>query len=581
MCGSEARLEKICNGLNFQVEDTRGRLAETLDDHVWKSGDGFLFHLNTYHRGPGHTDPNGAERVMLIMTISNRPNGRSFDRRQISLGTSYSNKWDMWGLTMKDLAVIDQMIDFPWKYLRTFGIWKPKANHRSHDVKWGWDYITVACSRIVNDQMGFRFEDIEVLQKRMNNLGPLFQYLFGFVPEEGGYDEESMTIDNGWRSYLTETMKRFTYVSSLLYGISCFFYVIVGLIATGPRSTFKRLLAVNIIIGLAFYKCFHYASNTPWGKDIISKHALESPYVDNVETTDLTVVPTKKDILFSERLYSPFLAGMNIILEQQVGNAKFYDLLSKNANMFSREYHVPSGHRRKILEDITKALSESGGRILKNNVNGDWYIPSEKETNMLIQRSLVSESNGILKSLYQEMLFLKSECLYGNLRKTSMMKGYAKANLEGLFKAIYDLSIDDKSPVKPSPLDNFRLFVPKLDDVRTPPLNRANTDQTKRYVPSVGDHVEYFFEGDGWYQGRVYSVNKRRGTLAIQFYDGEYEAKAVLRKVRPFEPWQIGERVTVNNIQCNFTGVSAFGSVTCLESGETYNVDMYDISRTE
>lgn len=93
LCGDQTGLSDLCEELNFQVSDSRGRLAEKEEDHVWKTGDGYLMHLNTYHRGPGHTDPNGAERVMLIITISPRPTGPYYDRRQMSLGTSYSCRY--------------------------------------------------------------------------------------------------------------------------------------------------------------------------------------------------------------------------------------------------------------------------------------------------------------------------------------------------------------------------------------------------------------------------------------------------------------------------------------------------------
>ena len=93
LCGEESLLTDVCEELNFQVSDTRGRLAKSEEEHTWKVGDGFLFNLNVYHRGPGHRDRNAIERVMLIMTFSNRPKGPYFDRRQMSLGTSYSSKW--------------------------------------------------------------------------------------------------------------------------------------------------------------------------------------------------------------------------------------------------------------------------------------------------------------------------------------------------------------------------------------------------------------------------------------------------------------------------------------------------------
>ncbi len=574
-------MNDLCDGLDFRVHDTRGRLAESEKDHVWKAGDGFLFHLNTYHRGPGHTDPKGTERVMLIMTISNRPKGPHFDRRQISLGTSYSNKWDMWGMTMKDLLDVDKTFGFPWKYLRTFGIWKPKGNRRSHDLKWGWDYITVACSRIMNDQMGFRYEDLEVFVKKMSKYGPIFQYMFGYLPEEGGYDDITMTIDNGWRDFLPEILKRIIFVASVIYGISTFFFTISSLVASGSTSTFKRLVVINAIIASIFYGWFTYVSNTPWGRDIISNRSAESPFLDKIKITEQTVVPTKQDVLFSERLNSPFLAGMNIIYEQQQGNAKFNDLLSKNANLFSKEFSVPSDYRLKIVKNISKTLLDSGGRFLKNDFNGDWYIPSEKEISTLVERSLVSESNHISKMLYQQIQFLRSECLFSRFKKTAMMKIHALANLENLVKSIYDLESNKNIARPSSPLNHTRLFVPKLD-IRAQDKQNADEEPIKNYTPAPGDHIEYYFEGDGWFQGRVQSVNRRRGFAAIQFYDGEYQSKAFFTKMRPFKDFRYGELVMADGDTCHFNGVSAFGEAKCLiPGGNEFVLDVHDISRLD
>jgi hypothetical protein len=50
-CGKQNNLGDICETLGFQVSDT--------ETGVWKAGDGFLMHLNVYHRGPAHTDHTG------------------------------------------------------------------------------------------------------------------------------------------------------------------------------------------------------------------------------------------------------------------------------------------------------------------------------------------------------------------------------------------------------------------------------------------------------------------------------------------------------------------------------------------
>jgi hypothetical protein len=577
LCGSEDRLDQVCDRLNFQVDDTRGRLAKSEKDHVWKSGDGFLMHLNMYHRGPGHVDPNGTERVMLIMSISNRPKGPYFDRRQISLGTSYSNKWDMWGLTMKDLAVIDTMLGFPWKHLRALGIWKPKGNHRSHEVKWGWDHITVACSRIMNDQMGFRHEDLAVFVNRMKKYGPVVEYLFGYLPDEGEFDDETYSVDNGWREYFKETFKRLVTVAGFLYGVSCFFFMLISFVATGFRSTCSRFFKINAVIGLIFYAWVHHVSNTPWGKDIISGKMKEPIFLDRVPSKENTLLPKKNDILFTERLHAPFLANMNVIHDQQPGNANFSALVSKYSGAFSKSYSTPVDVQRNILQIISKEISKDGARVFKNDINGDWIEPSEKEVSTLVKRSLVAARNPILKQLDQEMKFLKSDCIHGRMRHTAMMKTHALARLENLVELMFHIQIDEKTKAAPVSL-RPRLFNVTKNDIHT--SSKPRKQSKSKYYPQVGDSVEYYFEGDGWFQGRIASTNKRTRTFAIQFADGEYESNMVLRKVRPFVDFQKGESVKVHGSVYTYVGMRSTGeAIIETRSGKNHAIDVRELSR--
>ncbi len=65
------------------------------EDGHWNTGDALLMNMNSYHRGSAHIDPNGIDRVMLILTFVPRPNKRA-ESRQMSQGITFSLRWDMW-----------------------------------------------------------------------------------------------------------------------------------------------------------------------------------------------------------------------------------------------------------------------------------------------------------------------------------------------------------------------------------------------------------------------------------------------------------------------------------------------------
>jgi ectoine hydroxylase-related dioxygenase (phytanoyl-CoA dioxygenase family) len=65
------------------------------EDGHWNTGDALLMNMNSYHRGSAHIDPDGIDRVMLILTFVPRPNKRA-ESRQMSQGITYSLRWDMW-----------------------------------------------------------------------------------------------------------------------------------------------------------------------------------------------------------------------------------------------------------------------------------------------------------------------------------------------------------------------------------------------------------------------------------------------------------------------------------------------------
>lgn len=543
LCGEESLLTDVCEELNFQVSDTRGRLATSEDEHTWKAGDGFLFNLNVYHRGPGHRDPNATERVMLIMTLSNRPKGPYFDRRQMSLGTSYSSRWDEWGLTINDLKVIDKIKGFPWKYLRSLGIYKPVYGHKGRDSVWGWDYLTVVCSRIINEQFGFRRDDLEVwTEKIKKKYGKLPSYLFGHLPEEGHYEL------NGWQEYIVETFERCIKVSWIAVGVMSLVYFIIDLVTNHTYYGIRRGLAIVSIIALCDVSALYYLQHTPWGQDITTHRAQEPPYVVEDHLFDshdaLTTLPCVKDVLVPTRLDSPFLAGMNIIFNHQIGNTLLNDLVS-----FYGQSNASGIIEKMLVDSIQDELKKNGSRFLIQNDRGDWEQMSEKDSIKIIRKALVQEKNDIVKSILQEIRFGKSDAQFGRYRSSIMFRKHGLYHLESIEHSIYNLTEFPKDETKSSiSLFKSTYLRPSLKDMR---WKASKTEKISKKDPSynthlqLGDRVEAFFEGDGWFKG--YLVGAYRNKYAVSLNDGDYQEGLRNKFVRPFLPYKVGEKVLTSD----------------------------------
>ena len=61
------------------------------DDGHWRIGDGLLMNMNSVHRGAAYVDPDGEDRVMLILTFAPRPNERAESRKSTIGDTANAN----------------------------------------------------------------------------------------------------------------------------------------------------------------------------------------------------------------------------------------------------------------------------------------------------------------------------------------------------------------------------------------------------------------------------------------------------------------------------------------------------------
>lgn len=476
----------------------------------------------------------------------------------------------MWGLTMKDLAIMDKIKGFPWKQLRALGIYKPMGSHRSKAELWGWDYLTTTCSRIANDQMGFHHDDLDVVIKRIQKKSKLLYYLIGQKP-----DEDGLTGTEIWPKYFEETFARCVSYGKIAFGACSLLYFISSLFQRRKVSSIIRGLKITLTIGAIGTLWLHYISITPWGKDIRSGIAQQSPFpeIGFVETENLTL-PVKTDVLFSTRLDSPFLAGQNLIYNHQPGNAYYYDLLSKH----SAPKNTPAFIALDIINVIKAGVKKNGSRFLTQNDFGDWEVMEDQEILSRIQKDLVASSNDITRSLAQEIKYLKSDSRYGRKRHT-MMRKHAEDNLSKLESRLIGMILPKNKTKTRHSISKPRSYVsvPKTagSTFKEDASEKANVDAFK-----TGDIVEGYMEDDGWFKGKIVSIDRTK-RVAVAFDDGDYQVLPT-HKIRRFDHFEVGEKVAVagGGVVATISYIFANGFVALRgDNGDEAEVHIFQINR--
>ena len=161
LCTSSKATKEYCEQYGFPISTSENRtIADDNDDDygIWNQGYAAVYNQQMFHRGAAHIDPNGPDRVILVMTFVSRPTTIG-DKRQISLGGTYSLPWYLWGTTFSDYynAAQQQAHDKNRRnepppqqlqlrtVLRSLGLIQGK----------GWNLIDTISSRLPNEDYGY------------------------------------------------------------------------------------------------------------------------------------------------------------------------------------------------------------------------------------------------------------------------------------------------------------------------------------------------------------------------------------------------------------------------------------------
>jgi ectoine hydroxylase-related dioxygenase (phytanoyl-CoA dioxygenase family) len=534
----EGNMEQFCDENGFQVVGENG---------YWGQGDALLMNMNSWHRGGAHTDPDGIDRVMLILTFVPKPLARA-ETRQLSQGITFSLRWDMWGHTLNDIATADTSMTQPWATLRALGLYKSKQ------ASWGIDYITSASIRTANEDNGFRPDDLDEFISRGG---------FPFLPD--WLENFDIDWDDGesWPAYIKGTKELcehfFEKVSKVALGVYVVSFLLVAILIDRKncvsrfRGALARLSGIIVVVYLLFLTAKSRVDRSGWASDIRAGRRYTSTVdIDRAFAIDRvgpSTFPTKNDVLIETRYGSDHLAMYNdFVTMGHPGNYFFKQLVEKASPVYNGYIEE---FKDATAAYIVDAIESNKGRFLYQGPDGFWMWMDDEYVIDYVRDELYIASRDHVANLLQSTRFVASEHKYGKLRNTALTVSHAVPYIMSLQSQLLNKVVN-----VPARIDSEPIQIWMINGALTASTHPNNLKSSKRTVqlqsfaeiepPYLGawlmeeDEVETF-EDNTWYYGVVKFVSGL-GSYQVKYSDGSVE---VVDKysIRPFVEYRIGEQL--------------------------------------
>lgn len=588
-------MDKFCEELGFQLVDSDGH---------WRAGDALLMNMNSQHRGAGHTDPDGQDRVLFILTFCPKPLPRA-ESRQMSNGITFSLRWDLWGHTLHDFAHADVSMKWPWTILRSLGIYKQRG------AEWGLDYITSSSMRIANNDHGFRRDQLAKFIER-GGINWLPTFLQGDVND-----------NDSWGEYLWSTFLKCKMFLSAIYLCALGAYVGFGTIAIViseikdgkiavaslfPRFgiALRRLLLIHIIFCGCYLAANYHVDHTGWAKDIRAGRLYTNAFAQEDENEAKSVrlysnpflkdekllkelkstFPHRRDVLIENRYSSRHFGLYNDFVSAHPGNRLFNALVDSVAQTF-RDY--PGMFRQATARFIVSTIESEQGRFLYQDWEPSWRLLSNSDAVEYATFVLSTNTNSVLRRVAKEIYFLVSDCKFGVHRRTVLSHKHSILFLKRLLLVVADATdVNMEKPIIPygaAQITSWRTFSLPLLPSKAKYIRRSvnlrvgggvNPPDSKAWF-TEGDVVDVSFQlGDDvsrWFQATILLITSS-GSFHVQYLDGQTTISE-LKNLRPFVSYVGDTTLEVLHDSIWYPGV-----VVAEHDDRSYDVVVQDLNLT-
>ena len=421
---------EVCPGTHYCANDLgdvcdsvmkgRGLQSAYHPNPVVPAGDGALLNQHVWHRGAPHRDRHAQERVMFVMSFIARP--KSGDTRQLSRGTYFHQKWNMWGHTWRDLMDPIRYMKVPYSYFKCFGLWAVNQN-------WGYDLVTATYMRFSNSQLG---DDLTRLVDIWDNVLDWPPWLHGPNLEYEVEEKEA------WQTFIKQTIDNIArYAGQVALVVYAVYHLIVlvpagVLLSFGPTypsterlsavsflgASVKRLVTNNVIIAMALVWILCTIHSSDWAQDAVNGRILMRPFppvsqitleqeLVGIVSSGPTTYPSSVDVLVGTRFDAPWLGAYEHWLDGHPGNQRFRQMIKRFVPMY-KTIQIAStflDERQNLVSTlvdsvITATTDETGGRFLHQDYRtGDWRIQTIQETERTVQLELTCLASPLLSFL--------------------------------------------------------------------------------------------------------------------------------------------------------------------------------------
>lgn len=395
----------------------------------WAVGDALLMNQNAYHRGSGHTDPHAPDRVLLTITMAPRPRQRG-ETRQVSHGIPFSIGWDFFGHTLDDLLQADRVMTWPWKYMRSLGVYKLPG------TEWGVDLVSCTIHRIVNDPNNFNTDAMQALKMR-KVLDWIPQFL---QPDESEtqeiYDFLKGTVDKA-EHWVFDTVMDFLRL----------YLVVLVLALIWMEAGFARFLSgmIRIVLMLLVVRSLSQSAidavdKSNWAHDVRHGRLYSDPYKLESQSDMLsweTSFPTKFDVLVDIRNDAGHLGIYRHFVKGHPGNRHLRDMIHRTTKLYL-EY--PFVFRRGLVTSLIGHVEHRQGRFLRQGEYGFWVKMNENQVKDYVEYELFLSGKALRSALRDTISSLMADVKYGSMRSWSMSMRHSIPALQCLENKVVRLS---------------------------------------------------------------------------------------------------------------------------------------------